>query len=351
MQKVALLTLYGFFNHGNKLQNYAVQRIFETKGYKVETIVVHSSFIKETLKHVRAVVGKVFGYKKYKRYMNFYKFSKENIPVRKLYYKDMKLPTSISSEYDYFSVGSDQVWNPLLRHKERYNYFLKFVQKEQRIAISPSIAVDEIPKKYIEEFKDGLNGFEYITVREKSGVKIVKELTGKESQVLLDPTMLISKEEWLKFIPQKSTTPNKKYLLLIFLGDVSKERKEKLRKFAQSKSLDIVELTSSLDKYYEVGPKGFLELIKNAEIVCSDSFHAIAFSINFHKKFFAFGRETDDAVNSATFSRLSTLLEKFNFTDCTENNLYNKDCWNHLKTDDIILSEKEKLDNYLNKLL
>lgn len=126
----------------------------------------------------------------------FYSFDKNNIKSNAYALVD-KAEFNLFLKYDYFITGSDQVWNP------HYNFIgtsdlLAFAKPEQRISYSASFGVDEIPDEKKKEYTENLSQFMALSVREKRGAEIIKELTGKDAQVVLDPTMLLTSDQWSK---------------------------------------------------------------------------------------------------------------------------------------------------------
>lgn len=220
-----------------------------------------------------------------------------------------------SDEYGAFICGSDQIWNPLSPHLSGFK-FLSFAPKHKRIAYAPSFGVSKIPS-YNEAFiRKSLLGIEDVSVREYSGAEIVKNLTGEDAPVLLDPTMLITGEEWrTTYQAHVSNKENDKYILCYFFDEPSMEIVSKISDFAASKSLKIKVLVASNKAFLEkgaelvdAGPMEFLQLIDNAEYVFTNSFHGCVFSVLFKKEFIAFGRSHSEAVKQT--SRIETLLKR-----------------------------------------
>lgn len=108
-KKLGIVTLYGNYNFGNRLQNYAVQQIFRSRGYDVETIVCEKSRIKYYARNAKRMLKYIKGDGVGLRHVNFEKFNKRRIPTRYFFTKDGLYPSSIAREYDFFAVGSDQV--------------------------------------------------------------------------------------------------------------------------------------------------------------------------------------------------------------------------------------------------
>ena len=106
------------------------------------------------------------------------------------------MPDDLSDQYDYFITGSDQVWNPNYLYGSSI-YFLAFAPKHKRIAFAPSFGVSEIKPEYVERYKEWLSGMHRLSVREDDGAKIIKRINRKRRPVLVDPTMLLTKEKWL----------------------------------------------------------------------------------------------------------------------------------------------------------
>lgn len=302
MKKLAILTLYGYYNYGNKYQNYAVQETLKRYGYDVHTLVVYPDR-KQMIRPAFFLLKAISGNTAIKRYLKIYRFSKRYIPIRAVYKKDLQIPPEISDEYDCFAVGSDQVWNPNIKPDERQNFFLSFADRNKRVCVSPSFGVSEIPEKYRSIYTEGLNGFEYLCSREEAGVKIIEELTGKKAEHLIDPTLALTKNEWQKIFSD-SKTPGEKYILSALLGKLSQDEEAYINNLADKNGLKIINVFAS-DSFY--GPDEVLSLINNASLVFTDSFHFTAFSVNFGIPFIVTERK-DDSVNSAMFSRISSLL-------------------------------------------
>lgn len=346
MRKVGIFTLYGYVNYGNRLQNYAVQRIFEKYGYQCITFVVRNSvkpILKTLLMFVKACMGSVDA----QRYIGMLKFTKKYIHTKLIYVKDMKVKKTIDKDYDLFSVGSDQVWNPYIRHRERDNFFLRFTSKDKRICVSPSFGVEDIPKEYQDDYQNGLLGFKYLCCRENAGAEIIYRLTGKKAEVLIDPTLALDVNDWKKiFIVPKIYKPNK-YLISAFLGERSIERQNIIQTIAKSENLEVIDIFQ--DFAYEPGE--MLYLLYNSSLVCTDSFHFSAFSINFNKAFIVFER-LGQGVEERMFSRLETLLDKFGLNECIyTNKMSNYICCDFSKANLVLSEERKKFFGYMDVIL
>ena len=211
-------------------------------------------------------------------------------------------------------VGSDQLWLPSGNGTNFYN--LMFAPRAcNRIAYAASFGVSSIPAHQRKETAEYLEKIRHISLREESGKRIVKELTGRDVPVILDPTMVITRKQWDEAVPDQAVTDGE-YLFCYFLGNNPSHREE-ASALAKSLGLKIVTLRH-LDEYiasdekfgdeapYDVGPEEFVNLIRHAKYVCTDSFHGSVFSILYHKQFISFNRY-GDGKNSRN-SRLDTLF-------------------------------------------
>ncbi len=320
----AIITLNDHKNYGNRLQNYALQTFLnkhfgETatiwwEAYKYLPASGNPLAVKNIIKYIvnwrkqRDDLGKCFLRRGIREY-NIKKFSDQFISIQ----YDCCLKEGLRNRSNCFIVGSDQVWNPLFwRNIDEYSnaYFLKFADENKRIAYAASFGISELPCKYNDLFKRGLDGIPYISVREQAGAEIVKKLTGREVPVLVDPTLLIDAEEWRALKMQPEWYRGEKYILTYFLGNVP----PMIKKLAKEYDLKIYNLMDKecLDLYVS-RVEEFLYLIDNAELVCTDSFHACVFSILFNTPFVVVSRQQKGVADMT--SRLDTLMKLFGYQE------------------------------------
>lgn len=225
-------------------------------------------------------------------------------------------------EYKAVMVGSDQLWGPGGITSNFYN--LMFAgENTRKISFSASFGVSQIKPKLHKLYRTFLNRMDYISVREIQGKKLVEQLSDKTAQVVVDPVMLLTAEEWLQEIPDKSLY-NEPYIFAYFLGE-SKEHRQAVEKFARKKGLKIV-TSHHTDKYnksdegfgdyapFDVGPEEFVNLIRNAEYVFTDSFHGSVFSVLYQKKFLVFTRYSNNSIASKN-SRIDSFCQLFAVAD------------------------------------
>lgn len=318
MEKVAIVTITNSgLNYGNRLQNYALQTKLEQYGVRAETI--YSSKIKANsllLSKMRRFFKKIL--KNTKRRKNFNAFNRKYIKSAKRIRYGKLNEYLFANEYIAFISGSDQVWNPHFHFNSDFE-FLSFADPQKRFSYAASFGVDSIPAKYYEEYKKLLQQLQKISVREEEGRRIVLELTGRDALVHIDPTMLLTQEDYISIEEKPLKNIPSKYLLIYFLGEKTEEYWNAIRKLGEDLKLEIIEMSEDKKCFlYEMGPQHFLYLFHHADYICTDSFHGTVFSILFQKKFAVFGRKDNDMPMN---SRLNTLLEKMQLKERFTENL------------------------------
>lgn len=306
LKKVGIITLFGNYNYGNRLQNYAVHKICEENGFEVETINFYNDLLKEMIKKIIKVFEFIMQKPIAKRYFEFEKFNNDFLNVKNIRIVNGTLPPAISEEYDYFIVGSDQVWNPEIRKSQRNIMFLRFAKPEQRICLSPSIGVSKIDENYENNYKEYLNGFKFLSCRETTGSSEIERVSGKKCTTLIDPTLYLNSDAWRKFSSSDIKLDN--YVLVFFLGEINSDLNNKINAYCKANNLKRVEPSNLNDRNFYISPNGLVSLIDKAQTVFTDSFHGVAFSINMNTNFFVFDRVSNDG-NSKCSSRITSLLE------------------------------------------
>ena len=284
------------------------------------------------------------------RYIKFIEFNKENIVKSKyVLHKDLwndEINNKISESYNYFISGSDQIWNPNSPFCNRYA-FLDFAKKGQKIAYAPSFGINKLPAEYEKSYKRWIDNIDYLSVREEVGAYIIKELTGRDAEVLVDPTIMLSKDEWLSIAQKPKCYKGKKYILTYFLGKMSEEVNIKLNKLARENNYEIINLLDKMDReVYSVDPSEFIWLINNAQLMCTDSFHGVVFSLIMKTPFVVLNRI--DQFGSMN-SRIDNLLKLFNKEERYEMSIDNKDIFSmdFSNVDSIMDIERKKAYRYL----
>ena len=353
MRKIAILTINNDSNLGNRLQNYATQEILKKYSLEIETILNQNMIVgdKYSKRKIKNLIKRILiNMPQFKRYHNFAKFNK-NIKYSKYHIDIDHIPTKLGEKYNYYITGSDQVWNPNFNRMSDID-FLKFAPKEKRNSFSASFGISEIPDELKEYYKNNLLEMQNISVREDRAKEIIKELTGRtDVEVLIDPTMMLTAEEWDKVSKKPKKLKENKYILNYFLGDLSEKRKKEIERIANNNNCTVINLMDKNEPLFVSGPSEFLYLIKNAFMICTDSYHGSVFSIIYNKPFAVFNRE-DELVNMN--SRLETLLSKFQLQEryCKDGKIPPEllKC-DYTKSYKILETEKEKVRKYIEKIL
>lgn len=351
--KAAIITIFDKTNYGNRLQNYAVQYVLGKM--KLETITYAYEPQKITnMQKVKHCLQKVTGYclPGSVSYWKYY-FSKllrfEKFNNKRLNYKYIKSIDEIAKEIDYFVLGSDQVWNPLWYDSvKRDLYLLTFTERCKKVCFSPSFGLRELPEEWNAWFKKYLLDFEYLSVRENAGAKIIENLTGQEAEVLIDPTLMLTKEEWMKIAyPQKKVNYDEEYIFIYFLGGISDVGKNDINLLEKKYGYKIVDVLDMDKLEYMSDPGEFIYLIAHAKMILTDSFHGCVFSFLFDKLFWVYDRVGGGDMNS----RIDTFLGKFHLESMKREQteafrIFEID---YSASKEILCAEKEKVIAFLNK--
>lgn len=366
MNKIGVIThFYKSENFGGILQSYALCEVINDLDVQVEQISydfkqnfnngsnknVKTNYIKKVKSYL---INKILSYRakkiqkdKIKHEVDsitkrkFEEFISKYIPHSKEVYSNENISTCVEN-YDVFITGSDQVWNPIFY---RPAFLLEFAPSTKtKISYSASIARDSLSQNDLSRFKNALGDFKAISVREESAIGLIKEVCPVEPIVTLDPTLLL-KDKWNDVCADRLV--QEKYIFCYFLGENKEERKA-VKRFAKEKGLRIVfpcyaskiSLTYHRKfgdiKLYGVSPDEFLSLIKYAEYVFTDSFHAVVFSNVFKKQYFVFDRNKKGDMNS----RIIDITNLFNQQErYVRNSIANK--FSYVKSLDEIDYSKE----------
>ena len=339
MKKIALVTCYFQPNYGSQLQAFATQMAFEKLGLDNETICIdglrkeinqakYKYFLSRifdinTIKDKLSTVKKNLAKKLHRDYANnlatrnkcFKDFASEMFNISRRY-SSKKEVTDAANMYSAFVVGSDQLWLPSNIAADYYT--LNFVPAEiPKIALATSFGVSELPCKQARLARVFLKRLDYISVREISGQKLVKEMSDKDVPVVCDPTLMFESEDWEK-VSIKDRYTEEPYIFVYFLGN-NPEHRSFVKAVQNLTGFKIIQL-AHCDEFiksdigfadetpYNVGPREFIQLVRDAEYVFTDSFHCTVFSLLYRKKFFTFRRYRGDgkvSTNGRVYSLLS----------------------------------------------
>lgn len=339
MKKIGLAIVTYVNNFGSFLQSYATKEAIENLGYATEVINIegvqkqisaarrkyfisrccNASELKSYAVTLKGVIKKKTD-RKYamqiaERTCKFQNFKQENFTFSpsKTTWED--IGKYCEKEYSSVLVGSDQLWRPA--NIEGGYYTLEYVpEKINKIAYATSFGVESLPRKQALKAKRFIPRIQTLSVREQKGKKLVKKLTGLDAKVVCDPTMLLTREQWDSHVGERLIAHD--YILCYFLGS-NQDYPRFAKKMKEVTGLPLVGLVhcagynDKVEVYYDempfdVGPFEFINLIKNANYVLTDSFHCCVFSILFEKTFYAF-RRFKDGDEMSTNDRLTTLFD------------------------------------------
>lgn len=356
MKKIGILTFHRTINYGGVLQAFALKRICENLGAECN-IINHKNIYIDKINQV-----KLFDFRSLKIFINellSYKSRiiklKRFIKFREKYLKPKDFVCcNIEKNYDAFISGSDQVWNYMLSDFDT-TYFLEFVKdSNKKYSYAASFGFSEVPQAYVAKYKTLLSSFNKISVREEQGAKIVENLIKKQVPIVLDPTLLLDKDNWIKEFALNNKKPDNYILLYLMVSEPN------ILKFAENLSKQtgykIIYITSKIRKsvkaryYRQASPVEWVELFLNAAYVITNSFHGLAFSINFNKEFFIGLLPESYKVNS----RLEYALKLFNLENRMINNESTPKNFSRINYDvinNILEKERKKSIEFLKSII
>lgn len=320
-KRIGIMTWYSYENYGTVLQATALNKAIESLGYAATDIAydpklgVESHELRNLSLRIRALnklkyMAGIYHFQNREKTRLFKQFVGNNIRLSPPVEHRHEL-RELNRLYDAFVCGSDQIWSPRCFDSA---YYLDFVEDENRmVAYAPSFGCDSIEGySAADDIASLIRRFHHISVRESSGADIVQRCIGRSPSVALDPTLLLTSEDWRTLsCPVEEDEP---FCLVYFLGDNSGNW-EAARSIAAIRGLNVVaipvferDLRRSECARYSVGPAEFLWLISHAAIVCTDSFHGMVFSTIFEREFVAFERfnpKSSDSQNTRVYSFLT----------------------------------------------
>lgn len=296
MKKTGILTFHRAINYGAVLQSYALQQTVASLGADCEIVDYICPRIVSDYKPFR--IGKknpladfvkscIMFRRRAKRAKAFQSFF-NNCLVKSARSYTPETLTEAKKDYDVLITGSDQVWSPNCVGFDPA-YFLTFADSRQKYSYAASFAVTELPKDRVDEYKSRLKDFQAYSVREKSGEKLVKQLTGKSACTHPDPTLLLGKEAWSKIGVRKCDKP----YILIFTANPPVELVDCACRLAKEKNLPVYRLVdapqrghSEVKNIKATSVEEFVGWFMHADYVFTNSFHGTAFSVIFNKSLF-----------------------------------------------------------------
>jgi hypothetical protein len=305
--KIGLLTFHNNpINCGTALQAYALQQTIKSMGVDCKIIDYINDYrkkrfnmldrAKKELKKknidsaVKYFIGSLFMRCRKRKFLKFYN---RYLDYTNKSFKSSEEMKILNKEFDKFIVGSDQVWNYNINGND-FTYFLDFVKESnKKIAYAPSFGLTNIPDNLKDKYKNNLKLIKYLSARENYGIQLIKKITGREANLVLDPVFLLSKEQWLSLC--KNNQRQKKYIFCytaepgqwknFLIQTKFSLAKYKINKLTKPTIKDLISPRVKVDIC--ISPMDFIERIVNARLVVSSSFHGVAMSIILNVPFIA----------------------------------------------------------------
>lgn len=321
--KAGLVTFYHIHHYGALLQAAATERAVESLGGECEIIDYYVNqnnalFRRPTgVGSAAADAHTALHYSALKRrYDRFEQFSADHLHISAQHYENRWALAGASLPYDVLLSGSDQIWNPTIFPDGRFDpVFFGAFSSLRKIAYAPSFGISHIPERMEEELQSYLKSFSHLSVRERQGQTIIRDLTGQTVPVVLDPTLLLTGQEWSTMANPAGAGPEGGYILCYCISKPG-ALIPYIRMLAEKTGLPVVQLCGIRQRIVpgarcvlDAGPAEFLSLFQNASYVCTNSFHGTVFSVQFHRPFFTSvaPSELAEPEHSRTFSILSRL--------------------------------------------
>ncbi len=302
--KIALITIHATDNYGSVLQAFATQETLKKYG-DVSIINYNTPFLLHTMKVLRTGttvrhilrVGKDIArfFPRIKVIKKFSKFISQRLNLTKIVFNNLEL-ADLEGDFDVFVSGSDQIWKPGIVSEEiqfEPAYFLDFIKQKKKISYGSSLGGYLFSEAEANQLAHYLSSYQSLSVRETDAAELINNLLGSRIEHVLDPTLLLNKEEWLKSFGIKEYKYHERYILVYAL------KKDKLMRAvvkAVSEQLGMKVIAVDQEPFLGVrvdlhikdaGPEEFIDLFSKASFVVTSSFHGVAFSLNFSIPFVA----------------------------------------------------------------
>lgn len=329
--KIGIVTFHNALNAGAVLQAYALQTFLQEEGYEVEFI----NYTPEKHYNLKCFVAKSpkVMFNKWKDVYNELKYLKRNdfnkvLNVSKIYTSIDELNEN-PPIYDYYIAGSDQIWN--FHSQIRPFYLLSFVPEGcKKIAYAVSMGQCNLSTKIYEEFKFYLLQFDRISIRERTGVEFIKKLICNKKEIIqtVDPTLLLSRDKYIQ-IADSNVSISESYMCSYILNNIDEEDMQiiyYIQKYLNKKIINLrnpstcIRLNNVPNKI--VTPYQWLSYIINSDFMICSSFHAVVFSIIFHKSFISL--VPPPSKNKEGNMRINSLLESLGLTNRIVSNFNQK---------------------------
>lgn len=321
MIRIKTITCHDVYNHGASLQAYALQTYLLTLGYDVEIIdykpdylsghyklwsVANPLFDKPIVKQLYLLAklpGRLFALK---RKRLFDEFTRDYLRLTNHRYHSLEELKSNPPQADVYIAGSDQIWNTMFPNGRDAAFYLDFAPPmAKRISYAASFATEDVVEEYKPFVKTMLQNFNEISIRERCSLALLEQLGRTDGKAVCDPVFLLPKEQWNDMLPKDAT---KEKYLLVYDSEKSANLKKIALRIAKEKNLKIYNVSAFKIGYADKelwgsSPLDFVLLVRDAEYVVSNSFHATAFSVIFGINFCVVNRT--EKINE----RMKSILE------------------------------------------
>lgn len=336
---IKTITCHDVYNAGASLQAYALMKYLSQLGHQVEIIdykpdylsrhysltCVNNPRFDKLIVRQAYLFAKLLGRlrdRKSQRKKNFDTFKKEYLNVTKEVFRSNEELKIIGDNADIFIAGSDQIWNPLFPNGKDPAFFLQFVtNSRKRFSYAASFSVNELLHEDKERMTEWLMGFQNISVRERSAVSIVENM-GLNVKQVCDPVFLLESADWKRI----AVTPSIHSYIFLYDFDGNQKLWQQAKAYAEKTKRKILSVFQSeyADMVMEnYGPLEFLGAILNADLVISNSFHATAFSLIFHKSFYVTSRS--EQINTRMTDLLDDVCLQDRLLDISKDRLEDKE--------------------------
>ena len=299
---IGIITIYSVPNYGSVLQAFATQTFLESCGFKC-VFIDYSRDNDWYFRHgntrpnyIKRLIRKLGLKDIHRKEIKIEQFRKQYLKKTKTFYSLEELNSADWSSFNLFAVGSDQVWNTRLSYGDKA-YLLSFIDDDKKkISLASSFALKELPQAYEDTFKKNLSTFKALSVREANGKEIIQKQLNidKPVEVILDPTLWLSREQWLNSIPHSKFKKTEKYILFYmwdyafkpqpYIYKVAKKLQDKygyIIYVLEGRPNELDEFGLKYKSVIDSSIQEFIDYFHYADIVITSSFHGTAFAVNF----------------------------------------------------------------------
>jgi coenzyme F420-reducing hydrogenase beta subunit len=354
MKKIYISTPVDTSNYGNRLQNFAVHRICEKIGLEPVTLAVEYSYVLGCIpKHILLDCISFFHIEKLfqisprfdalLKAILAWKFTKKHIETQ--YVMNKKEYDDLSKDGVFVGIGGDQIWAKTWHDRVWFSGF-SGVDADKKICFSPSFGSDQLSEEYLYSMVDELKQIEFLAVRESSGASYINHYTGKKANVICDPVVSLTKEEWETYISRSLVRKIKgRFAFCYFLGKINEEQKKWITQYCKDNELQIIDVSiHGVSKRQAVDPLQFVNYINSAALVMTDSFHGLMFSLVMNSPVLLFERKGGEKMNN----RINEIVDRYDL-DERKFNVFQKNPELNMSFDKInriLKDERDKAHKY-----